>query len=125
MFEEFQLHFIELARSFSEFYVVIDALDEAPQKQRKKILKMILNLVSELPCARVFATSRKEPDITKTFSQMKAPTVEIEAKNSADDIEIYVHAQVGSLISEGDLVLEDLSLQDIIIRELISKADGM
>lgn len=112
MFEKFELHFIELARSFSGFYVVIDSLDEAPQKQRKKILKMILNLVSELPCARVFATSRKKPDITNTFSQMKAHTVEIEAKNSADDIEIYVHVQVRSLISKGDLVREDLSLQD-------------
>ncbi len=61
----------------------------------------------------------------KYFSQLKAPTVEIEAKNSADNIEIYVRGKVESLISEGDLVLEDLSLQDKIIQELISKADGM
>ena len=86
---------------------------------------MILNLVNELPCARVFTTSRKEPDITKRFSQLKAPTIEIEAKDSAEDIKIYMRGKVESLISEGDLVLEDLSLQDMIIQELISKADGM
>ena len=38
---------------------------------------------------------------------------------------IYVCGKVESLISEGDLVLEDLFLQDIIIQELMSKADGM
>ena len=125
LFEKLQSHFIQLAKPFTGIFVVIDALDEAPQNQRKKIFKMILNLVSELPCARVFATSRKEPDITNIFSQQKAPTVEIEAKNSAEDIEIYVRGKVESLLSEGDLVLEDLSLQDKIIQELISKADGM
>ena len=86
---------------------------------------MIQNLVHELPCARIFATSRKEPDITSTFSQLKTPTFEIEAKHSANDINIYVRAKVKSLISEGDLALENISLQDTIIEELVSKADGM
>ena len=104
---------------------MIDALDEAPQEQRKKIFKMISNLVDELPCARIFTTSRKEPDITRRFSQLKAPTIELEAKNSAEDIKIYVHGKIESLISEEELVLEDLSLQDTIIQELINKADGM
>ena len=105
--------------------MVIDALDEAPQKQRKKIFNMIQNLVDEVLCARVFVTSRKELDITSTFSKLKTPTVEIEAKNIANDINIYVHGKVESLISGGDLALEDLSLQDTIIEELVSKADGM
>lgn len=105
--------------------MVIDALDEAPQKLRKNIFKMIRNLVSELPCARIFATSRKEPDITSTFSQLKTPTVEIEAKNSAEDINTYVRGKFESLISDGDLALENVSLQDKIIKGLISKADGM
>ena len=124
-FEKLQWHFIKLAIPFAGIFVVIDALDEAPQDQRKKIFKMISNLVDELPCAKIFITSRREPDITKKFSQLQVPTVELEAKDSAEDIEIYVRGKVESLISEGELVLEDLSLQDIIIQELISKAEGM
>lgn len=124
-FEKLQWHFIELATPFTGFFVVVDALDEAPQEQRKKIFKMISNLVNELPCVRIFTTSRKEPDITKKFSQLKAPTIELEAKDSAEDIEIYVRGKVESLISDEELVLEDHSLQDMIIQELISKADGM
>ena len=87
---------------------------------------MILNMINELPCAMTFITSREEPDNTNSFSKLKkAPTIEIEAKNSAEDIKIYVRGKVESLISEGDSVLEDLSLQGIVIQELISKADGM
>lgn len=78
---------------------------------------MISNLVVELPCAKVFASSRKESDIANTFSQIKAPTVEIEVRNTADDIvEIYLCGQVESLISKGDLVLKDHSLQGIIAK---------
>lgn len=86
---------------------------------------MILNLFNKLPCARIFATSRKKSDIIEIFSQLKAFTVEIEARNNADDFNIYARGKVESLISEGGLVLQDLSLQDIIIPELISKANGM
>lgn len=124
-FETLQSHFLRMATPFTGFFVVIDALDEAPQEQRKKIFKMISNLVDELPRARIFTTSRKEPDITKKFSQLKAPTIELEAKDSSEDINIYVRGRVESLISEEELVVEDLSLQDKVIQELISKADGM
>lgn len=124
-FEKLESHFRQLAKPFTGIFIVIDGLDEALPKQRQKIFKMISNLVDELPCAKVFASSRKEPDITNTFSQLKAPTVEIEVRNIADDIEIYVCGQVESLISKRDLVLKDHSLQDTIFQELISKADGM
>ena len=86
---------------------------------------MISNLVDELPCTRIFTTSRKEPDITRRFSQLKTPTIELEAKDSAKDIKIYVRGKVESLIFEKELVLGELSLQDLVIQELISKADGM
>ena len=77
MIEKLQSQFIQLVTPITGFFVVIDALDEATQKQRKKIFKMILNLVSKLPCTRIFATSRKEPDIISWFSLLKTPTVEI------------------------------------------------
>lgn len=124
-FKKLESHFRQLAKPFTGIFIVIDGLDEALPKQRQKIFKMISNLVDELPCAKVFASSRKEPDITNTFSQLKAPTVEIEVRNIADDIEIYVCGQVESLIAKRDLVLKDHPLQDTIVQELISKADGM
>ena len=111
LFENFESHLNRLAKPFTEIFIVPDA------QQRKKIFKMILKLVNELPCAKVFVTSRKEADTTKKFSQLNEPTIEIEAKNNADDIEIYVRGQVGSLISGGDLQLQDDSLQEKTIQE--------
>ena len=86
---------------------------------------MILNLIDTLQCVQVFATSRKEEDIINMFLQLKAPKIEIEAKNNAVDIEIYVRGKVKTLISQGGLKLQDHSLHDKIVKELVGKADGM
>ena len=125
LYEKLEFHFIQLAKRFTRFFILVDALDEAPQEQRKKIFKMILNLVDKLQCVQIFATSRKETDIMSKFLQLKAPKIEIEAKDNAVDIEIYVRGQVRTLISDDELKLQDRSLHDIIVEELIGKADGM
>lgn len=59
------------------------------------------------------------------FLRLKAPKIEIEAKHTAVDIEIYVRGQVKTLIFEGDLKLQDRTLHDKIFQELVDKADGM
>lgn len=59
------------------------------------------------------------------FHQLKAPKIEIEAKNYSVDIEIYVHGKAETLISGGDLKLQNRSFQNKIVQELIEKADGM
>lgn len=51
--------------------------------------------------------------------------IEIKAKHSANNINIYVYAKVKSLISKKNLVLKNISLQNTIIEKLVSKADGM
>lgn len=86
---------------------------------------MIFNLVDRLHCVQVFVTSRKEDDIINMFHQLKASKIEIEAKNNAADIEIYVRGKVETLISQGELKLQDRSLHDKIVQELIGKANGM
>lgn len=125
LYEKLEFHFIQLAKRFCKLFILVDALDEAPQEQRKMIFKMISNLVDKLPCVQVFVTSRKEEDIIRMFLQLKAPKIEIEAKNNAMDIEIYVRGQVEALMSQGDLRLQDLSLHEKIVQELVGKADGM
>ncbi len=125
LYEKLESHFIQLAKRFTRFFILVDALDEAPQEQRKKIFKMISNLVDRLQCVQVFITSRKEEDIINMFLQLKAPKIELEAKNTAADIEIYTRGQVETWISQGELKLHDRSLHEKIIQELVSKADGM
>ena len=112
LYEKLEFHFIQLAKRSTRFFILIDALDEAPQEQRKEIFKMIFNLIDKLQCIQVFVTSRKEEDIISMFLQLKAPKIEIEAKNNAVDIEIYVRGKVETLISEGDLKLQDRSIHE-------------
>lgn len=125
LYEKLEFHFIQLARRFTRFFILVDALDEAPPEQRKAIFEMITNLVDRLQCVQVFVTSRKEEDIINMFLLLKAPKIEIEAKNNAVDIETYVRGKVETLILEGDLKLQNRSLHDEIVQELVGKADGM
>ena len=125
LYQKLESHFIQLAKRFTKFIILVDALDEAPEEQRKRIFKMISNLIDTLQCVQVFVTSRKEEDIINIFLQLKAPKIEIEAKNNAVDIEIYVRGKVETLISQGGLKLQDPSLHDKIVKELVGKADGM
>lgn len=124
-YDKLESHFIQLAKRFTRFFILVDALDEARQEQRREIFKMILNLVDRLQCVQVFVTSRKEEDIINMFLQLKAPKIEIEAKNNAADIEIYARGQIETLISQGDLKLQDRTLHEKIVQELVGKADGM
>ena len=44
---------------------------EAPQLQKKKILKMILNLVNALPCVQVFVSIQKKKTLSICFINSK------------------------------------------------------
>lgn len=54
-----------------------------------------------LPCARIFITSWKEPDIDNMFSDIFSPTIEIKARDSAKDIDVYVRGKIKAGIKQG------------------------
>jgi hypothetical protein len=119
--------FVSLAKSFEEVFVVLDALDECPEHERHRIIGFVNKVVAELQCAKIFITSRRETDIVEAF-EGKITTVQIEAKNVAADIALYVHDEVAKL-REGwngkRLYLTSDRLQRKIIDILVSKAGGM
>lgn len=122
--------FLSLAESFSEVFVVFDALDECPEKKRHDILGFITEVVTaSVPCrVKVFATSRREMDIAKAFEDRHVPTVQILAENVAADIETFARSKVEKLrvgeygktlyVTSDDLVWR-------IVEVLVKKADGM
>lgn len=59
------------------------------------------------------------------FSEIRSPTIGIEARDSAKDIDVYVCGKIEELISSKDLKIKVLSLSSTIIRELFGRADGM
>jgi hypothetical protein len=108
--------------------VVIDALDECPEHERYHIIAFIAKIVTTLPCAKVFVTSRRESDIVRAFEDSKAPTIQIRAENVAADIGLYVHSEVKKLrkgCHGKKLHLNSDTLEEKIILTLTEKAEGM
>jgi len=119
--------FLSLAESFKEVFIVLDALDECPKPQRPEIISFVSEVIAKMQCAKVFITSRREGDILQAF-EGKTSTIQIEAKNIAADIELYVRDEVAELRKGRHgkrLYLTSDKLQEEIIRTLMSKADGM
>jgi len=121
--------FVSLAKSFKEVFIILDALDECPEHERHRIIGFINKVVAELQCAKIFITSRREADIVEAF-EGKTSTVQIEAKNVAADIALYVRDEVAKAKLPGGwngkrLYLTSDKLQGKIIDTLVSKADGM
>ncbi|OCK94501.1 uncharacterized protein K441DRAFT_636242, partial [Cenococcum geophilum 1.58] len=121
--------FVSLAKPFREVFIVLDALDECPEHERHRIIGFIDKVVAELQCAKIFITSRREADIVEAF-EGKTSTVQIEAKNVAADIALYVRDEVAKAKLPGGwngkrLYLTSDKLQGKIIDTLVSKADGM
>jgi len=123
-----QESFITVASEFREVVVIIDALDECPKDARNRILGFLLGITNNLPCAKVFVTSRRERDIEEAFMKLKTPIIEIEAGSVAADISSYVRSEVKRLRDGYDgkrLYLKNDTLEVTIVRTLTEKADGM
>jgi ankyrin repeat domain-containing protein 50 len=123
-----QESFIIVASEFREVVVIIDALDECPKDARNKILGFLSGIANNLPCAKVFVTSRREIDIEEAFMKLKTPIIEIEAGSVAADISSYVRSEVKRLRDGYDgkrLYLKKATLEMTIVRTLTEKADGM
>ena len=122
--------FLSLAESFSEVFIVFDALDECPERRRQEILGFITEVVTTpAPCRiKVFATSRRETDITEAFVRNHVPIVEILAENVAADIETFARSKVEELQpgKHGKILyITKEELGEKIVQTLARKAEGM
>ena len=134
-FDKYKDNFFRLAKSFDQIFVVVDALDECRQEEqyevlnREQVLNFIFNLtdglIDDLPCIKVFLTSRKETDITYAFTCRQTPTIQIEEKNVAEDINAYINDHIEDLVKMKKLRLRNPALKKRIVEMLIANAEGM
>lgn len=112
-------------------YVVIDALDESNQTQRRELLATLSAAAKESPQrVKTFITSRDEQDIVRWMKSIKdLPSLYIGAgaTENAADVERYVRSEIERYISEGQLLEGNVDdgLRDMICETLIKKANGM
>ncbi|RMZ90014.1 hypothetical protein DV736_g2766, partial [Chaetothyriales sp. CBS 134916] len=125
-----QERFISLMQDWSQVFIVFDALDECPERERHHIIRFITEIVTARfsCCVKVFVTSRKEMDIAKAFEDRHIPTVQIQAENIAADIEIFVRSEV-EMLQKGahgkTLYIDSDKVKERVIQALTKKADGM
>ena len=87
-----------LSNTPGEMFLVLDALDECPERsarnERKTLLSLLLGLNERHgDKLHILATSRSEQDIRATLERF--PTVDLEAQ-LAEDVETFVRAEVST-----------------------------
>lgn len=105
--------------NYSKVYVVIDALDECPERDRTRsqLLELCRNLQGQTDL-RLMATSRHIPDIVEEFKGM--PRVEVRASNA--DVKRYVEGEIDQLAK---CVQRDDDLQELVKNKIVEAIDGM
>lgn len=118
---------MSVAEDSKEVFLIIDALDECPKSKRPDVIGLILKVISSLPCAKVFITSRRELDIARAFEHHSS-TIQVRADNIAADIERYVCSEVTKLrqgYNGKKLYLDSSVCERRIVSTLTEKANGM
>lgn len=125
-YTELQSVLIGISKCFEKVFLVLDALDECADDQRREIFEVLQSIVSPGKTnhgnVKLFVTSRREQDIQRAFKSF--PIIEIEAEKVNEDIESYVTAQLDQHLQDGTLKITD-SLKHKILTALVDRAGGM
>jgi WD40 repeat protein len=93
--------------------IVIDALDECNENDRRALLDCLIASISLSPCLKILVTSRPELDIDRRLQKYRSNTDSLhhaELKSNQTDIEIFVEEQMKDLVSESIISSKDVEL---------------
>ncbi|KAI5814540.1 hypothetical protein BZA77DRAFT_222936, partial [Pyronema omphalodes] len=112
-------------KSFSKFYICVDALDECLEDHRKDFLHAISRLLQRFrnTIIRLFTTARPQTkaSIKKPFT---VPPCEFELKANEDDIKKYIQSKLSKDENFADDQDSDL-FKKTILDKIIQTASGM
>lgn len=112
---------LQICRSFEDIYLILDALDECPD--REDLLEWIASLTTTYSTSlRIVVLSRKERDIDDALRGVPGRKLTIEDAKVDDDIRVYVKARLASDLKHKKW---DETLQKLIEQVLMEKANGM
>jgi len=118
---------LEVSSKSMHFYVVFDGLDEATESSQNIICNGLRNILSEpsIP-VKLFITGREDlgsllrVNSTTSFFRIPVSTTIVDL-----DIASYIRASTKRRIAERLLVVQDPSLEELIVQELVKGAKGM
>jgi hypothetical protein len=118
--EELFLALIETSKSFSQIFLVFDALDECDREIQRETLLPMLHRMGENGF-RVLMTSRRyADDIEESFRNVSS--IEIVAHD--DDIKSYIYKRLDAYPS-AKRMLKKVGREDDFVSRLVTAAGGM
>jgi hypothetical protein len=118
--EEIYLALFETSNSFSQIFLVFDALDECDRETQREALLPMLHRMGENGF-RVFMTSRRyADDIEERFRNVSS--IEIVAHD--DDIKSYIYERM-DVYPAAKQMIQDSKLEDEVFSRLVKAAGGM
>lgn len=112
---------------FEQVFVVVDALDECSEEERKSMVMLLIRLLkSNTSCnMKVFLTSRPENDLSNMLENN--PSYQIDANDTSKDITPFVAAALDEHIMNRALLggHVSLALRKELIEKISVQADGM
>lgn len=106
--------------------ICLDALDEVDPTNRKVLLQSIKGVMkASNSLVKVFATSRRDPDILRHFEIF--PRIELESDDNTDDINCFLDQRICEVIDDGDLLMGEVTqdLEKRILQDLGQRSKGM
>lgn len=121
-----EISFTSALAEFERVYIVLDALDECSEGERKSIVTLLSGQLALQDCQiKIFLTSRPENDLIRLLKDHA--TYCIDANDTAKDIRPFVTASLNDHITSGALLGGNVSseLRQELIETLSGQADGM
>ena len=107
-------------------FILIDALDECTDEDRKAVLKILGDLITNAKCNVKIAVSGRaeynEYSLGLCDNQYMIDTSSPEARS---DLDIFIDRLISIKVAEGELVVNDPALLTEICEALRERADGM
>lgn len=127
MLQKLLYELIEASVSPSEFvYVIIDGLDELPQTERERLMRILKGL-KQKPlslASRIFVASRDLADIRTVFERQRPLEISIKDNNKHDIYRYIAHESLRVVEEFGFEGAQRLSVQKEIQNSLSRRADG-
>ena len=105
-------------------FIILDGLDECDRAAQEDIMTLLNQLEAlQKTAAKVFITCRDEDQILRSLPQFSR--IHVTAATVNRDIECFIAGSVQSRIANGKLKVRSPGMEQEIVSELTSKAQGM
>ncbi|KAL5335587.1 hypothetical protein BJX70DRAFT_314283 [Aspergillus crustosus] len=125
-FDEAHELLLGLLNGYARTTIVIDALDECSEEDRRSLIHSLRNLVDHSTAlVRVFVSSRGDGDISARLQEV--PHISVAESITRTDMERFVEQEIRDAIRYKDLLYGQVTpeLEERVTAELLAKAGGM